>query len=177
MGLTEDGRERLRAAGRKAKGRAASPEKKESIRASLRDLHGTSPLCRLCKERPRRQMANGRFYAECERCVKDANYQRRYGITLEQYDRMAGAQRGRCYLCRQEPTNDKRLFVDHNHETGEVRGLLCFQCNFLEGLLAQANARRAAFIATDHSGSENPRLRVEDLLPKYVTRNAIGELR
>lgn len=52
---------------------------------------------------------------------------KQYGITIDDYNRLFIAQEGRCVICH-EPS-DKRLFVDHNHQTGQVRGLLCRQCN------------------------------------------------
>jgi len=54
----------------------------------------------------------------------------RYGITLQQYERILVAQGGRCACCGAASNrNGKRLFVDHDHETGAVRGLLCLKCN------------------------------------------------
>lgn len=51
-----------------------------------------------------------------------------YGITDEQYWAMFESQGRRCAICQVQPTK-KRLAVDHNHKTGEVRGLLCSRCN------------------------------------------------
>lgn len=48
-------------------------------------------------------------------------------MTVARYDHMLETQDGRCKLCRREV--DGPLVVDHNHETGEVRGLLCSTCN------------------------------------------------
>lgn len=53
---------------------------------------------------------------------------RKFGITVEQYDEMFAAQGGVCAICSCPP-HYKRLAVDHNHETGQVRGLLCGWCN------------------------------------------------
>lgn len=55
----------------------------------------------------------------------------RYGITVEDYDRMLVVQGGKCALCFAEPVDEpgKRLHVDHCHDTGKVRGLLCVACN------------------------------------------------
>ena len=52
----------------------------------------------------------------------------RRGITLEQYDQMLAAQKGLCAIC-EEPPDHARLFIDHCHKTGKVRGLLCSVCN------------------------------------------------
>lgn len=70
---------------------------------------------------------------------EDPNYRlseslRKYGLTLEEYQAILASQRGRCYVCLRKP-DDKRLVVDHNHDTGEVRGLLCHKCNAALGML------------------------------------------
>lgn len=59
---------------------------------------------------------------------------RRYGITPEQYDEMFAVQNGVCFLCGEpaDPNGVKaagRLHIDHDHETGKVRALLCNHCN------------------------------------------------
>lgn len=54
----------------------------------------------------------------------------RYGITVEQYDELHERQEGRCAIClRASEEFPRRLAVDHNHKTGEVRGVLCNYCN------------------------------------------------
>lgn len=55
-------------------------------------------------------------------------YKRLYGITAEEYDTLLGFQDGRCAICHHLPKS-RRLAVDHDHKTGEVRGLLCTRCN------------------------------------------------
>lgn len=61
-----------------------------------------------------------------------------YGITVKDYERMLAEQDGLCAICLTTPDQQKRrkyLCVDHDHETGEVRGLLCGPCNSAIGLL------------------------------------------
>ena len=56
-----------------------------------------------------------------------------YGITQEQYDSMLEAQGGVCDICLKDdpkaPARANCFVVDHDHETGKVRGLLCHACN------------------------------------------------
>ncbi|HVF04881.1 MAG TPA: endonuclease VII domain-containing protein [Frankiaceae bacterium] len=49
----------------------------------------------------------------------------RYGLTADEVKEMVAAQGGTCAICRVRPAEH----VDHDHETGEVRGVLCFTCN------------------------------------------------
>ena len=53
----------------------------------------------------------------------------RYGITESDYRAIYEAQGGTCFICQRATGKTKRLAVDHNHKTGEVRGLLCGPCN------------------------------------------------
>lgn len=62
----------------------------------------------------------------------------KYGITHEQYEEMFQAQGGLCAICGNPPADPGtnhgfRLKVDHDHETGVVRGLLCNSCNLRLG--------------------------------------------
>jgi uncharacterized protein YbaR (Trm112 family) len=43
-------------------------------------------------------------------------------------------QDGKCFICKQ---HNKKLMVDHNHQTGEIRKLLCSSCNFTYGLVKE----------------------------------------
>jgi len=64
----------------------------------------------------------------------------KYGLTLEDYKKMENSQNGCCKICEKEPEFVRRknglvklLVVDHNHETGNIRGLLCASCNVALG--------------------------------------------
>jgi len=61
--------------------------------------------------------------------VRRSTLMKKYGITLEDYDRMMKIQGGLCAICNKTNPNGFRLAVDHDHETGQVRGLLCQECN------------------------------------------------
>lgn len=54
------------------------------------------------------------------------NLRRRYGMAPEQYDALLLRQEGRCAICGGMPAT---FHVDHDHATGEVRALLCPECN------------------------------------------------
>lgn len=52
---------------------------------------------------------------------------REYGLTQEQYDDMILSQKNLCAICNQP--SKRTLHIDHNHETGKIRALLCSNCN------------------------------------------------
>lgn len=94
---------------------------------------------------PRQLKQNARF---CSRTCKgihravsgrqrELHLRRKYGITPEDYDRMLAEQGGGCAICGRGPSERGKyrqyLHVDHCHETGRVRGLLCDQHNLLLG--------------------------------------------
>lgn len=57
-----------------------------------------------------------------------------FGITKEQYVEMFRKQRGRCGICGVPQVElTKQFAIDHDHETGIVRGLLCSHCNIMIG--------------------------------------------
>lgn len=81
--------------------------------------------------------------SRCRACASRASHrgavEKKYlwpeGVT---YESLLALQKGRCAICRQVPRS-RRLAVDHDHETGWVRGLLCIACN--HELLAAAHEK------------------------------------
>jgi len=62
--------------------------------------------------------------------IAEKKLKRAFGIDFEDYAYMFEAQRGCCAICgRHQDEFKKALHVDHNHVTGQIRGLLCFPCN------------------------------------------------
>ena len=66
---------------------------------------------------------------------KDATLMRMYGITKDDYDRMVIEQDGRCAICNR---TEGTLVIDHCHEKGHVRALLCNKCNLGLGLFGDS---------------------------------------
>jgi hypothetical protein len=64
-----------------------------------------------------------------------------YGLRLGQYDEMLTAQGGVCAICGGVNKSGKKLAVDHDHESGRVRGLLCTNCNTAIGKLGHNKER------------------------------------
>lgn len=69
-----------------------------------------------------------RWRARCN----ESKIRKRYGITIEDRERIRRKQGGKCAICRRVSGNGG-LVVDHDHKTGKVRGLLCNHCNLTLG--------------------------------------------
>lgn len=112
--------------------------------------------CIKCKiEKPKENFRKKQNQDICKECINEEEKQRRfndvdnekkrlndhikreYGITLEEYNIMLVKQNGVCAICfkPENPKVCKRLSIDHDHETGKVRGLLCRKCNSLLGFV------------------------------------------
>ena len=120
--------------------------------------------CKMCdKTKPRDEFAKdtrtGRLYSPCKSCRNEKKRARRqrlgdhdmhrdkckkYGLTMAQYDEMLEAQNGVCAVCGAACRTGSRLAIDHDHETGKVRGLLCRPCNSSLGLMQDDAARLRA---------------------------------
>ena len=94
---------------------------------------GRQPYCKICHNKKMRD----RYSSDV---MKDYDLKRSYGITLNDYEEMFKSQGGCCAICNRHISEikhkrKKNLCVDHDHDTGEVRGLLCDKCNRGIGLL------------------------------------------
>lgn len=101
--------------------------------------------------------------------TKSLNLMRSYGINLKEYERLYARQNGLCAICHEPEKGKTRLFlaVDHSHDTGQVRGLLCSRCNTALGLFNDSitnlmaavwylrkNSQRQAYESRDPSEGE-----------------------
>lgn len=66
------------------------------------------------------------------RYQRSAKLRHKYGIGIEEFEAMLEAQGGACAVCGSHP-DGRDLCVDHDHVTGQVRGLLCDLCNRMLG--------------------------------------------
>ena len=96
-----------------------------------------------------RDKKTGRRHSACKECDKarvkarhqanpertrNNDLKRNYGITIAEHRQMFEEQNGVCAICKGEGDGKwKKLCVDHDHETGKVRQLLCRRCNMVLG--------------------------------------------
>lgn len=97
-----------------------------STTRKLEQISKQVALCATCK-RARRKARSAATHARHIKATFD--------LTPEEYDALLAEQGGRCAICRIATGKTKRLAVDHDHATGQVRGLLCSPCNRMLGHL------------------------------------------
>lgn len=100
-----------------------------------------------------------------KRAERSAYLQRKYGVSIEEYEAMLARQGGGCGICGKAPSSRISLHVDHDHGTGRIRGLLCFVCNSSLGELDDPELLRAALRYVEPPGERDPRIeaRIADL--------------
>jgi hypothetical protein len=106
---------------------AANPQRSENVRKRAAEW---------TKNNPERAKANRDKYRlknieDIRERSAHQHRQRTYGINQEDYENMLNGQDGVCAICK----NGSKLWVDHSHSTGMVRGLLCPSCNTLVGYI------------------------------------------
>jgi hypothetical protein len=96
----------------------------------------------------------------------------KYGMTVAEYEAMNDAQGGVCVICGLPysgmpfSNGHRRLYVDHDHKTHKIRGLLCRRCNLVLGEVGDdwlRLLRMATYLLEHRSGPVNP------LTPEQVT--------
>lgn len=101
--------------------------------------HGDSKTCPICNIiKPLSEFFSykiGSHHSCCKDCSKSKSHiyhkntyrYAKYGITKEQFNELFKNQEGKCPICRTELK--KEIHIDHDHTTGQVRGILCGKCN------------------------------------------------
>lgn len=102
-----------------AAGKARRQARREEYNAAARRRRRDNPAAREYGKR---------YYAENGHRYRLSSRVGKYGLTVEDFEGMRWAQDNRCAICA-EPAGDAELCIDHDHETGLVRGLLCHYCN------------------------------------------------
>ena len=127
-------------------------------------LEGHFNGCRCAGCRERKNAAARAEYARNngKQRMRSGHLKRTYGITAEQYEWLAERQNNLCAICGRPETKlhksgePYQLAVDHDHQTGNVRGLLCNNCNQAIGLLEDDTDRLGVAIRYLHR--QPPRL-------------------
>ncbi len=108
-----------------------TPEQREEINRKRRERYATD------LEHREKTKLNARMKRNPQ-LKRSYRLKTEFGITSEQFEEILAKQGGGCAICGAKQTNvttrkekiEKRLYVDHDHVTGKVRGILCHRCNF-----------------------------------------------
>lgn len=75
--------------------------------------------------------------SKCKVCYNDAEREKKYNVSREEYEKRLQSQSGVCAICKQPCKLGTRLTIDHNHSTNQIRDLLCRRCNAVLGLIEE----------------------------------------
>lgn len=105
---------------------------------------GLSYICKPCNSKSRRT-------PNIHLSIRRSMLKKLYGLSEAEYEAMFEAQGGVCAICKRPETTKNqygvmRLSVDHDHQTGRVRELLCGKCNLVLGTLHDDPARLLAML-------------------------------
>ena len=119
-------------------------EAHKAERQEYRDVH-----------RAEKQEYNRKYNEAYPGAGRNCNLKRLYGLSPEDYAALLAKQDGRCAICG-GLLNSKTPCVDHDHVTGEIRGLLCSSCNVAIGLMKDDSVllQKAAEYVKTHSDTE-----------------------
>lgn len=117
-----------------------------SYRRAYRKRMKTRPSAKCARCGKIRTEADLQHPSYCQPCQRIYYREVTHGVTQEMFDAMLASQDSRCAICRRKQPHGRALHIDHCHETGRVRGLLCEQCNMGLGHFQDdvAALRRAA---------------------------------
>lgn len=106
----------------------------ELFNKHAKERDGLQRLCRDCqKESSKKYLSTDKGATT----TRQAHLRRKYSMDLQAYEELLLSQGNKCKICGVGSNSDSRanyLVIDHNHTTGEIRGLLCTKCNALLGL-------------------------------------------
>ncbi|HYT41355.1 MAG TPA: endonuclease VII domain-containing protein [Methylomirabilota bacterium] len=102
---------------------------------------GRTSQCKTCitgktaeyRKANKEKIADYRTTEGLKRLNHKSKLKTKYGLTLDDWNAMMTAQASGCAICQEPAPEGQHLSVDHNHTTGEVRGLLCQKHNFMIG--------------------------------------------
>jgi hypothetical protein len=111
-----------------ARGMCSSCYQKKLRRGELKPIVNDG-TCAHCQQRPKL-----RYGVYCRPCKRVYDAAQKYGLTEKDWERLWLDSRGECGICACEleiegPNRAARPAIDHDHETGKIRGLLCCCCN------------------------------------------------
>lgn len=88
----------------------------------------------VCKQCEKKRKSS--WYSSKKTDVRIQFVARKYGLSKEDYEILIAGHNGLCAICGKSEKSSRSLAIDHDHKTGNVRGMLCWMCN---GMLGRAS--------------------------------------
>lgn len=102
---------------------------KPLIKFELRaDTQKYRPDCKDC-----RKAYSKKYYYKNKEKLLDKFIFSKYNINKKELQNLRNNSKGKCNICKKSCTTGRKLAIDHCHNTGKVRGLLCSKCNLMLG--------------------------------------------
>lgn len=136
-----------------------NPEKVKASRQKSREKNRVKNRERQSEWRKEHPDYQYTWMSENKNYSKNWYLHTKYGLTLDAFNSMISGQGGKCASCGSSDWPVKGPVVDHDHETGEVRGILCHFCNAAAGLLSDSpeKLRKLADYLDRNKSDENDR--------------------
>lgn len=113
---------------------AKDKSKKLGVSSYCKDCSTKSRLIRYRQSPEIEKQKQKEYYSKNKHVFKGYSLKALYGLNQTQFNAMRSSQNYSCKICKTHENNLNRgLFVDHCHETGKIRGLLCQSCNTMLG--------------------------------------------
>lgn len=119
--------------------RYGRPHKEKRDKYLSKEFEDGTKLCTKCNEIKDKtefyfMKSHGRHRSYCRLCETNSALQRTYKMSDEEFKKILDKkEKNVCDICGCGNQTKKGMHIDHNHETGEVRGLLCNNCNLAIG--------------------------------------------
>lgn len=97
-------------------------------------IDGLQPLCKHCDNMRKDKHRKSYGRPKNPEAIRRVNLKSKFGISVEEYDEILARQNNCCAICKRHQAEfDRNFAVDHDHEFGYNRGLLCVSCNNMLG--------------------------------------------
>lgn len=114
-----------------------------------RNKDGRASACKKCYRAKEKDYRNKnrkaisarmkKYYGENRGEIRARQRDYRYGLAPGDFKRLLAVQRGLCAICKEVPGGKNGPCVDHDHESGKIRAILCSNCNTSIGLLKESS--------------------------------------
>lgn len=135
--------EAISSGGQKRCNRCDAVKNKSAFYKRSQRRDGLDSTCKACRSR---QFKVRNATPDAKLKAREYKYRAKYGIGVADVDAMLAQQQGLCAICKVD-VRGITFHVDHNHETGAVRSILCLKCNSLLGYAAEDPAILRSAIA------------------------------